>query len=172
MFENGEVRNFIKDFQTDDMMKKYHIKTIEKTNVCYRGKNLLVPHIEFFIKDFIDEADKEYLENKFILAFQKYFGTDLKPGIAFRNSALWVREYKGKFFHLCVAEDSSDRNFSDYILYEVTQNDYNAILDARYAYCCFTCDERIIRRFRHTDEEYKEIWEHCLSEKLLRMIQI
>lgn len=57
-------------------------------------------------------------------------------------------------------------------MYEVTQEDYNAILEERYAYCRFPCDEKVVRRFKHTDEEYKEIWERCLSKELLRMIKV
>ena len=169
--DDVEIKNFITHFLTEDIIEKFFIKSVEKTNVCYRGKGLLAPYIEFFVKGSIEDNDKKMLEDSFTSAFQKCFNTDIIPGINFHNSALWVREYNGRFFHLCVANDSKDRNFVDYILFEVNKDDYQAILSSKYAYCSSEYDEKCIRRFTIEDEEeYKEIYKNGFTEALLRVV--
>ena len=165
-----QLNNFIGRFFTADIIRKYHIKSVEKTNVCYKGKGLLVPFIEFFVKGFVEEKDIKMLKENFISAYKKYFNTDIEPGINIQNSALWVREYNGRYFHLCTADDSKDKNFIDYEVFEVTSDGYNFILNQRYAYFGSRYDEKLIRRFNSKDKEYEEIYTHCLSENLLQMI--
>jgi hypothetical protein len=168
--DGDEIKNFIHNFMSDEMFEKYPIKSVEKTNLCYNGKSVLVPYIEFFIQDSIEEKDKETLKESFIAEYQKYFNTKLIPGIGFQNSGAWVREYNGKFFHLCAAEDSRDRNFVDYELFELSKAGYESILSSKYAYCKSKFDEKYIRRFDSKDVEYIEIFNCCLSQKLLLML--
>ena len=40
-----DYRVFLDGFLTPELKEKYQIKSIEKTNVCWRGKGILAPFI-------------------------------------------------------------------------------------------------------------------------------
>lgn len=163
---------FLSGILTPALKEKYHIKSIEKANVCYKGNHILVPLFEVYVRAVLDENQEAELENYINAAYKEYYRTDILPGVNILTSALYAREYKGKYYHLRIPNDSPDRNFPDYELFEVSKEGYESVLDMKRGTYESEYDEKLIVRITYLDETYKEIWKNALSDKLLEIIGV
>ena len=171
---SNDCRDFLDGFLTPALSEKYHIKSIKKTNVCFRGKGILAPYFEVYVKAILNDNQKEEIENLLIVAYTKYYKTDILPGINILSSALFVEKYKDRYYHLCVAKDSRDRNFVDYEIFELLPEGYEAVLNMDYAMYQTEYDKKLVKRINVQDasvqDEYMEVYNNRLSKKLLEMV--
>ncbi len=161
---------FLNWFLTQEVMEEYHIKSAEKANVCYRGKGILAPFFEVYVNAILDKDQKDSLKELMEISYKRFYKTDILPGINILSSAKFVREYKGKYYHLRIAKDSPDRDFPDYELFEVPSEGYEAILMMKRASYDSEYDKKFVRRISSLEDVYKEFWANGLSEKLLEMV--
>ncbi len=171
---SDDCRDFLEGFLTTAIREKYHIKSIKKANVCFGGKGILAPYFEVYVKAVLDDNQKEEIKKLIVAAYKEYYKTDILPGINILSSALFVEKYKDKYYHLCVAKDSWDRNFVDYEIFELLPEGYEAVLNMEYAMYQTEYDKRLVKRINVQDssveDEYMEIYKNMLSEKLLEMV--
>lgn len=169
-----DYRAFLDGFLTPELKEKYQIKSIEKTNVCWRGKGIFAPFFQVYVRAILDNNQKEEIKELLTVAYKQYYKTDVLPGINVLGSAVYVQEYKGKHYHLCVANDSKDRNFVDYEIFELLPSGYEAVLNKNYAMYHTEHDKAMVIRINFndgsTEDAYKEIHRNGLSEKLLEMV--
>ena len=169
----SESIKFLNKINTPALKEKYHIRVIEETTLGRRG-GILVPVFTVYIRTVPDEYKVAEINKIIGTAYQEHFKTNVLPLIEIRSSARYAREYKGKYYHMCLAYDSPDRDFPDFEIYEVSKEGYDAILDMKQAGFKSQYDENLVVRIysldKAFDEAYKELQSNRLSKKLLDML--
>lgn len=162
---------FLNQLLTPAFKEKYHIKSIKKTNVCSRGKGILAPFFEVYARVVLTKEQKAEIMEIINAAYKEYYKTDILPGINILSSAPYVREYKGKYYHLRIAHNPTNVEISDYEIFEVPKAGYEAILEMKRAAYDSEYDAKLVARLNaFSGEAHKEAWKNHLSEKLLDML--
>lgn len=169
----NESIKFLDKLLTPAFKEKYHIRTIEETTLG-RREGILIPVFTVYVRVVLDEYQEAEIKEFFNAAYTEYFETNVLPGIRINSSARYARDYKGKYYHMCIADDSPDRDFPDYEIYEVSKVGYEAILNMKQAAFKSEYDEKMVVRIysldKAFDEMYEELKSNRLSEKLLDLV--
>lgn len=164
---------FLNKVLTPTFQENYHIRTVEETTLGHRD-GILVPVYTVYVRVLLDTYQEEEIKEIINVAYKDYYKTNVLPIIEIRSSARYACEYKGKYYHMCIAYDSPCREYPDYEIYEISRVGYEAILDMKQAGFKSQYDEKKVVRIcsldKSFDKAYEELRTNRLSEKLLDMV--
>lgn len=169
---------FFKKFAAPERKEKYHIfKIVKDRSPLSRTGNGLVPGISIYVAKKINKAEEAQLINDFYDEYACFFSESQKPFADVVCTAKYLSSYGGKYYQMRSVNRSKNHNsfgFSDYDIYLITEEDYNALLFEKNPQNKAIENSKLISSFSGENEEaapiYRELLHRGLTDEVMKMI--